>query len=224
MNPHVSQRTPAPGGIRRVYALVGIVLAFMWVGETTEPAWAHGLRTVVLLLILPPLLLPANRRLTAAFHTSARPGPALARLIAVRVLIVTAALAANALLGHLLDPHSGHALRALAVRVLFVLLTIPLQIRAAHRSRARGVHPSARPSLSAPCVIGAKLTLVTAALLAQLLLNPYMANAQLVIAAILAVTVTALGPAIHARLLITPGTSPVPGPAAQEQSPARATS
>ncbi|WP_157879976.1 hypothetical protein [Streptomyces natalensis] len=214
----MSQHTPA-GGIRRVYAGVGVVLAFMWVGEAAEPAWAHGLRTVVLLLILPPLLLPANRRLTAAFHTAARPGRALARLIAVRVLIVTAALAANALLGHLLDPHSGHALRALAFRVLLVLLTIPLQIRAARRSRARGVHPSARPTLSAPRVIGAKLALITAALLAQLLLNPYMANAQLVIAAALAVTVTALGPGVHTRLLIAPAA----GPAVPEQGPARAT-
>ncbi|MFF3137426.1 hypothetical protein [Streptomyces mirabilis] len=62
--------------------MAGVVLAFMWLGEVNEPPWAHGLHTVVLLLIVPSLLLPANRRLTAALHAAARPGRALARLIA----------------------------------------------------------------------------------------------------------------------------------------------
>ncbi|MFB6438347.1 hypothetical protein ACFCVY_16445 [Streptomyces sp. NPDC056411] len=225
MNPHVPDRPPART-VRRVYAVAGLVLAFMWLGEANEPAWVHGVRTVVLLMILPPLLLPANRRLAAAYHASARPGWALARLVTARTLIVTAALAVNSLLGHLLDPPSDHALRALAIRVLFVLLTVPLQIRAARRARARGAHPSARPTLSAPRVIVAKLALVAAALLAQLLLNPYVANAQVLIAAALAGTVTALGPRLHAKLLIAPATPDVPatpdGPDAPEQRPARA--
>ncbi|MYT33121.1 MULTISPECIES: hypothetical protein [unclassified Streptomyces] len=208
MTPHVPKRNPA-GNIRKIYAVAGIVLALMWLGETNEPAWAHGLRTVVLLLILPPLLLPTNRRLTAAFHTARYPARALTRLIAARILIVTAALTVNALLGHLLDPHSDHHFRALAVRVMCVLLTIPLQVRAAHRARGRGAPPPSHPTLSAPRLMCAKLALVVTALLAQLLLDPYVANAQLMIAAALAVTVTAWGPKIHTRLLTTSAT-PIP--------------
>ncbi|WP_369360647.1 hypothetical protein [Streptomyces sp. cg2] len=211
MTPHVPKRNPA-GNIRTIYAVSGTVLALMWLGETDEPAWAHGLRTVVLLLILPPLLLPTNRRLTAAFHSARHPARALARLIAARILIVTAALTVNTFLGHLLDPHPDHHFRALAVRVLFVLLTVPLQVRVAHRARDRGTPPSARPTLSAPRLMCAKLALVGTALLAQLLLEPYVANTQLVIAAALAVTVTAWGPKIHTRLLTTPNTPETPSP------------
>ncbi|MGN5382478.1 hypothetical protein BIV25_19895 [Streptomyces sp. MUSC 14] len=53
-----------------------------------------------------------------------------------------------------------------------------------------------------------KLALVATALLAQLPLIPYMANAQLVVAAALAVTVTALGPQVHTKLLITSAHTP----------------
>ncbi|MFJ9850426.1 hypothetical protein [Streptomyces sp. NPDC101150] len=203
MNPN-PQRPSAARGIRRGYVVAGAVLAFMWLGEANEPAWAHAVRAAFLLLLIPPLLLRTNRRLTAAFYESAHPGPALARLIAARILIVSAALVASAFLSHLMDPHTAHDTTALGIRILCVLLTIPLQIRAAHRARAGGVHPSARPTLSAPRVICAKLGLIAAALLAQMLIDPYVANAQVLTAAAIAVTVTVLGPRVHAKLLIAP--------------------
>ncbi|MGW7487482.1 hypothetical protein [Streptomyces sp. NPDC054786] len=215
MNP---QRQPAARGVRRGYAVAGVVLAVMWLGETNEPAWAHAVRATVLLLLIPPLLLRTNRRLTTAFYESAHPRGALARLITARILIVSAAVVVSALLGHLMDPGAAHDIRALGIRVLCVLLTIPLQIRAAHRARAGGAHPSARPTLSAPRVICAKLGLIAAALLAQMVIDPYVANAQVLTAVAVAVAVTVLGPRVHAKLLITP----TPGTTGQ-RSPARAT-
>ncbi|MFI9048264.1 hypothetical protein [Streptomyces sp. NPDC053427] len=215
MNP---QRRSAAQGVRRGYAVAGVVLAFMWLGEGNEPAWAHAVRAAFLLMLIPPLLLRTNRRLTTAFYESPHPRRALARLIAARILIVSAALVASAVLGHLMDPHTTHESRALGIRALCVLLTVPLQIRAAHRARAGGVHPSSRPTLSAPRVICAKLGLIAAALLAQMLIDPYVAEAQVCIAAAVAVTVAVLGPRIHAKLLIAPTPR-----AAEQRSPARAT-
>ncbi|MFF4954882.1 hypothetical protein [Streptomyces chattanoogensis] len=217
MNPHPQRQSPARG-IRRGYAVAGVVLALMWLGEGNEPAWAHAVRAGFLLLLIPPLLLRTNRRLTAAFHESAHPGRALARLITARILIVSAALVASALLGHLMDPRAAHDARTLGIRVLCVLLTIPLQIRAAHRARAGGVHPADRPTLSAPRVICAKLGLLAAALLAQMLIDPYVANAQVLTAVAIAVSVTVLGPRIHSRLVMTPAPQ-----AAGQPSAARAT-
>ncbi|MFI6765450.1 hypothetical protein [Streptomyces sp. NPDC050355] len=214
MNPDRHEPTPARN-IRRAYAVAGLVMALMWIGEGNEPAWAHAVRATFLLLLLPPLLLRTNRRLSTAFHESARPGPALARLITARVLIVAAALVAGALLGHLLDPHTPVDTRALGIRLLLVALTVPLQIRAARRARAAGAHPSARPTLSAPRLICGKLSLIAAALLTETLLDPYMANAQLLIAAAIAVIVAALGPKIHPQLLV-----PRPTDTAREPSPA----
>ncbi|MFE0187867.1 hypothetical protein [Streptomyces sp. NPDC058989] len=214
MTPDRREQTPARN-IRRAYVVAGLVLALMWIGEGDEPAWAHAVRAIFLLLLLPPLLLRTNRRLSAAFHESARPGPALARLITARVLIVDAALVAGALFGHLLDPHTPVDTRALAIRLLLVLLTVPLQIRAAGRARAAGIDPSTRPTLSAPRLICAKLGLIAAALLMEMLLDPYVADAQLLIAAAMAVGVAALGPKIHPRLLVPrpTGTTREPSPA-----------
>ncbi|MFG2212727.1 hypothetical protein [Streptomyces sp. NPDC048638] len=216
MNPHLPRRSAARG-IRRGYAVAGAVLAFMWLGEADEPAWAHAVRAAFLLLLIPPLLLRTDRRLTAAFYESARPGRALARLITARLLIVSTALAAGALLGRLMDPHAAQDITALGIRVLCVLLTVPLQIRAAHRARAGGVHPSARPTLSAPRVICAKLGLVAAALLAQMLIDTYVADAQVLTAAAIAVTVTVLGPRVHARLLIAPNSRTTTSPQADSR-------
>lgn len=215
MNP---QRQPAARGVRRGYAVAGAVLAFMWLGEANEPAWAHAVRAALLLLLIPPLLLRTNRSLTAAFHESAHPRRALARLIAARILIVSVALVASAFLGRVMDPGGGHDLRALGIRELCILLTIPLQIRAAHRARATGAHPSSRPTLSAPRVICAKLGLIAAALLLQMAIDPYVAEAQVITAAVIAVTVTVLGPRLHAKLLIAPTPR-----ATEQRSPARAT-
>ncbi|MEU9121111.1 hypothetical protein AB0C96_14870 [Streptomyces sp. NPDC048506] len=215
MNPAPRGHAPARS-IRRAYVVAGAVMALMWVGEGNEPAWAHALRATFVLLVLPPLLLRTDRHLTTAFHTSARPGPALTRLIGARVLIVSASLVGSALVGHLLDPHIAFDARALGIRLSLVLLTVPLQIRAARRARAGGVHPATRPTLSAPRLICAKLGLIAAALLAQTLLNPYVANAQLLVAAGIVLTVAALGPTIHPRLLVTH-----PTPAPREPSPAR---
>ncbi|WP_431999213.1 hypothetical protein [Streptomyces sioyaensis] len=217
----MSQDPPAHSStrnIRRGYAVAGAVFAVIWIGGTSEPAWAHAARTTFLMLTLSPTLLWANRRLTAAFHESAHPGRALARLITARVLIVATAVAASALFVHLLDPHIALDAMAIAVPPLLVLLTAPLQIRGAYRARARGIHPSARPELSAARLIPAKLTLVAAALLAQTLLDPYLASAQLLIAAATVVTVTAVGPKLHTKLLTTRAPQ-----ATGQTSPARTT-
>jgi len=67
-------------------------------------------------------------------------------------------------------------------------------------------------------VMGAKLGLIAAALLLQMLIDPYVAEAQVITAAVVAVAVTAVGPRLHAKLLISPAPHAT-GP----RSPARAT-
>ncbi|MGC0318542.1 hypothetical protein [Kitasatospora acidiphila] len=209
MNP--ARHTPHAGGPRQPgaartlrirYTVVGIILAVTWMGESNEPVWEHALRCVVILLIVPPLLLLSERRLTRAVYESEQPRWAIARLITVRIAIISASLCGAYLLGCLLDPHAGGSLVFLGVRLLLVLLSIPLQARAAHRTRASGVHPSTGPVVSPPRLIAAKLILIVAALLAQTLLDHYTHDATVVVAAALVIAVAVMGPKIHPRLLI----------------------
>ncbi|PNE37297.1 hypothetical protein [Streptomyces noursei] len=171
MNPDSAQDPPARN-IRRGYALAGAVLAVVWLGEADEPAWVHGLRTAFILLVFPPLLLWTERRLTAAYQTSAHPGRVLARLITARTLIASTALISGHLLGRLLYPEAARGVTVLGLQLLLVLLTVPVKIRIAHRARATDT-PPAHLSLSAPRLICAKLSLISAALLAQWLIVPH---------------------------------------------------
>ncbi|MCP9206761.1 hypothetical protein [Streptomyces cucumeris] len=206
--------TAAPGArrLRVRYAGIGIFMAFTWVGEGNAPAWEHALRTLAILLILPPVFLRADRHLTHKLYEATRPAPVIAQLITARVVIITAAFGASNLLGHLLDPDTSRSPVMPAAGLLLLLLSIPAQIRRAHRTRARAVHPSARPALSAPRLMLAKLTLVIGALLVQLLLGASMDNATYVAAAAIAVTTALLGPVVHRRLMVARTTGAVREP------------
>jgi hypothetical protein len=210
--PRVAEAGPADTrSIRIRYAAMGVFMALTWIGESSEPAWAQALRTVVILLIVPPLLLLSSRRLTQAVYESANHRWALVRLIAARTLILWGAFGIAYELGHLVDPHAANGLVMLGVRLLLVLLTIPFQIRAAHRTRRSEVHPSSAPVVSIPRLIGAKLTLVVVALAVQLLLDRFTQNAGVAVALAIAVTVARLGPRVHTWLMIAPESKrPVP--------------
>ncbi|MFE1176598.1 hypothetical protein [Streptomyces sp. NPDC058773] len=210
MNAH--HKTPEPDGpagsaaarkLRTRYVCIGLWTAFTWSGEGNAPAWEHALRTLVVLLMLPPLLLWANRRLTHKLYESAHPGRVIAQLITARIVIVTAAFGTSIGLGYLLDPHTSRSPVLPAVGFALLLLSIPAQIRHAHRTRTRTTHPATRPALSAPRLMIAKLTLVAAALVTQLLLTPYLADATYVVAAALFLTTAALGPRVHRSFLVT---------------------
>ncbi|ARF53283.1 hypothetical protein B1H19_03090 [Streptomyces gilvosporeus] len=58
------------------YAVAGALFAFLWTGGADEPAWVHASRSAFLLLSLPPILLPTNRRLAAAFLETTKPARA----------------------------------------------------------------------------------------------------------------------------------------------------
>ncbi|WP_310725619.1 hypothetical protein [Streptomyces sp. N2A] len=218
MNAH--QKTPpVPGraasrdrGIRMGYAAIGLFMAFTWMGGSDEPPWAHALRAAVMLLIVPPLLLPTNRHLTHKLYEAEHPAWATGQLIGARILILSAGFGISMLLGVLLYPHADRSLTSLGVRVL-LLLTVPLQIRQAHRTRAHTVHPSARPTVSAPRLMAAKLTVIIAALLAQLLLMPYLSKASVVVAVGIFVTTLTLGPKVHHQLMVTQAPTADRGPA-----------
>ncbi|MEV6569087.1 hypothetical protein [Streptomyces kronopolitis] len=189
--------------LRLRYAAIGLWMAFTWCGEGNAPAWEHALRTLVILLILPPLLLRADRHLTHKLYESAHPGRVIAQLITARIAVVTVAFGTSLLLGYLLDPHADRSPVLPAAGFLLLLASIPAQIRRAHRTRAGTTHPATQPALSAPRLITTKLTLITAALLAQLLLTPYLPNATYAVAAALFLTTATFGPAVHGRFLLT---------------------
>ncbi|TXC96054.1 hypothetical protein [Streptomyces sp. ISID311] len=189
--------------LRLRYTATGLCIAFTWIGEGNAPAWEHALRTLVILLMLPPLLLRANRHLTHKLYESAHPGRVIAQLITARIVIITAAFGTSNLLGRLLDPGAAHPPVLPAIGFALLLLSIPAQIRQAHRTRAHTTHPAAQPTLSAPRLMAVKLIKVTAALVTQLLLTPYLPNATFVVAAALFLTSAILGPKIHRGFLVT---------------------
>ncbi|MEK2477740.1 hypothetical protein [Streptomyces noursei] len=213
---HAHRRTPhahdtpavGPRALRLRYAAIGSFMAFTWIGEGNAPAWEHALRTLVILLILPPLLLRTNLRLTQELYETTRPTRVIAQLVTARIVIIAAAFGTSALVGHLLDPHTGRSPVVPAAGLVLLLLSIPVQVRRAHRTRADRSHPSTRPTLSAPRLIVAKLALITAALLAQLLLGAYVDNATYAVAAAIAITATVLGPAAHGWLLVAQAPAP----------------
>ncbi|MCQ4041521.1 hypothetical protein ACFOSC_12655 [Streptantibioticus rubrisoli] len=187
---------------RARYAAMGMCMAVVWLSEGSEPAWEHALRTGVMLLMVPPLLLRAQRRLASKIYECEHPGRFVAQLIAARLLVLVAAFGVSHLLGAVLDPRASHSLVIPGVAVSLAVAAIPLQVRNAYRGRAGAAHPATRPAFSAARLIAAKLTLVIAALLAQLLLSPYVPSPDAVVAVAIAVVVTALGPRVHAHLLV----------------------
>ncbi|GGX12912.1 hypothetical protein [Streptomyces noursei] len=208
-NPHAHDTSAAgPRMLRLRYAATGVFMAFTWIGEGNAPAWEHALRTLVILLTLPPLLLRTNRRLTHELYETTRPTRVIVQLVTARIVIIVAAFGTSALVGHLLDPHTGRSPVLPAAGLALLLLSIPVQVRRAHRTRADRRHPSSRPAPSAPRLITAKLVLIAAGLLAQLLLGAYVDNATYVVAVAIATTATVLGPAVHRWLLVTHAPAP----------------
>jgi hypothetical protein len=212
----MTEPAPDPGtraGLSRAlrirYAILGVVLAALWVGRSGEPAWEHALRTVLVLLTIRPLLRVTLRYRLRELRSQASASRQVMWLIAIRLAMVGAALGASWLIGYLIDPSHRHAtVRALALRLLLLALTIPLQLYFERRfgDRARGLGRD-RVSLVWGRFVTAKIGLVLAALGAEVLLQDWLGgSADLVVAAGLFVTVTLLGPGAHRRYLIS--TSP----------------
>jgi low temperature requirement protein LtrA len=101
MSSTASTPTAAPGGDRQLrlrYGAIGLVIGIIWVAHGGEPAWEHALRALVLVLVAAPLLHLAGRRRSAT-----APGAAhlsVARLVAVKLLLVAVAFVADWGLGH----------------------------------------------------------------------------------------------------------------------------
>jgi hypothetical protein len=204
---------PAPGprpgagaarALRIRYAVLGLVLAGLWVGHSGEPAWEHALRTVLVLLTIRPLL-----RMTVRYRLRQARSPAstsryVAWLIAFRLAVVGAALGASWLIGYVLDPAHHHgSMRALVVRLLVLALTIPLQLRLVRDYRGGGLGGGAGFSLSWGRFVSAKVALVLVALGVEVLLQRWLGgSADLVVAAGLLVTVAGLGPWAHRRYFV----------------------
>jgi hypothetical protein len=221
---------PRPGAraakaLRIRYAVLGVVLAALWVGHAGEPAWEHALRTVLVLLTIRPLLrMTVKSRLRRA-RSQASTSRYVAWLIAFRLAVVGAALGASWLIGDLLDPAHRHGgVHALVVRLLVLALTIPLQLRFERRYRGRGLGGEAEFSLSWGRFVSAKVALVLVALGVEVLLQRWLgAGADPVVAAGLLVAVAGIGPWAHRRYLVR--ASPrdqgarSPGPRAGAASP-----
>ena len=204
--PDAAGRTRLLRALRIRYAVLGLVLAALWVGRSGEPAWEHALRTVAVMLTIRPLLRVTLRYRLRELRSQASASRYVAWLIAIRLTMVGAALGVSWLIGYLLDPAHRHAtVRALVLRLALLALTIPLQLYVERRHRGPG-HAAASPMLWRR-FITAKVGLVLVALGAEVLLQHWLGpRADLVVAAGLFVTVTLLGPWVHRRYLT--GASP----------------
>jgi hypothetical protein len=88
---------PRPGAraaraLRIRYAVLGVVLAGLWVGHSGEPAWEHALRTVLVLLTIRPLLrLTVKSRMRRGWSQTSTSRQVM-WLVAFRLAVVGAAL------------------------------------------------------------------------------------------------------------------------------------
>lgn len=187
------------------YAILGAVLAGLWVGHSGEPAWEHALRTVAVLLTIRPLLWVTLRYRLRQARSGASTSDYLTWLIAMRLAVVAGALGVSWLIGYLLDPAHRHwGVHTLLLRLLVLALTIPLQVRAARRYRGGRGGPQAR--LLWGRLITAKIGLILAALGAEVLLQRWLGgSADLLVAAGLFAVVALLGPWAHRRYLTSAG-------------------
>lgn len=200
-----SGRAARSRALRIRYAILGAVLAGLWVGHSGEPAWEHALRTVAVLLTIRPLLWVTLRYRLRQARAGASTSDYLTWLIAMRLAVVAGALGVSWLIGYLLDPAHRHwGVHTLLLRLLVLALTIPLQVRAQRRYRGGRGGPQAR--LLWGRLITAKIGLILAALGAEVLLQRWLGgSADLLVAAGLFAVVALLGPWAHRRYLTSAG-------------------
>lgn len=205
--------------LRARYAILGAVMAFLWIGNNSEPAWVHALRLLLVLATIAPLLTLTRRYYARrAASKQQRPRAALYWLIGIRVATVTIALGLGWLVGDLFAPHHSDPARLIALRLGLLAVTIPMQIRLERRRQAVGV---ARPlTVRSPRIIAAKFVLVLVALGAEWLIGMWTPNADLIVAAALFGTVAWLGPKLN-RYFFNPAarSRPATGQAPDEPTP-----
>jgi hypothetical protein len=198
--------------LRLRYLIAGTVLAVLWVGHASEPAWAHALRVGLVLVTVRPLVMLSRRYYARRWSSQARQTRATATLIAIRVLALAAALVAGTVIERLVTHHSYSVHWLTVLRFALLLATIPVQVRLL-RSRA-GAAALGRARWN--WVIAAKAALVLAALGAQIGLDDLVGkHADLIVAAALLATVAFLGPRLHLRLFGA-GRLPAPTPPSAE--------
>jgi hypothetical protein len=183
--------------LRVRYLIAGAVLAVLWIGHASEPAWAHALRVGLVLVTVRPLVMLSRRYYARRWSSQASQTRAIAILIAIRVLALAAALAAGTLIERLVAHHSYSVHWLTVLRFALLLATIPVQVKFL-RSRA-GAAALGRARWN--WLIAAKAALVLAALGAQIGLDDLVGKrADLIVAAGLLATVALLGPRLHRRL------------------------
>ncbi len=189
--------------LRIRYAILGAVMAFLWIGHQGEPAWIHAVRLLLVLLTITPLM-QLTRRYYArrAARKEQHPNAALYWLAGTRVITVFLALAIGSLVSHWLSPHHSDSVRLIIVRGGVLALTIPFEIRFERKRQAAGIN---RPlPIRSPMIIGAKLALVLVAFGADWLLGLWTNSADWIVAAGVFVTVALLGPKAHPYLISRP--------------------
>lgn len=202
--------------LRIRYAILGAVMAVLWIGHSGEPAWLHALRLLLVLLTLAPLMSLTRRYYQRRIaQTEQRANAALYWLVGVRVVTVFLALGIGSLVSYLFAPHHSDSARLIIGRGALLALTIPLQIKFERRRQAAGIN---RPlPIRSPRIIAAKLALVLVAFGAEWLLGRWTSSADLIVAIAVFATVALLGPKVHPYLLNLgrpPKEQPKPQPAA----------
>jgi hypothetical protein len=197
--------------LRIRYAIIGLVMALLWVGHQGEPAWLHAVRLLLVLLTISPLL--ALTRRYRERHTQAaaerHPDAALYWLIGTRIVVIVIAVGLGSLLARLVTHHSD-APKLVLLRLALLALSIPWQVRLERRRQALGLPP--RVPVRSSRIIAAKLLLVALALGADWLLGRWTANADLIVAAAIFAAVALAGPKLN-RYLVIPGQAAAPLPA-----------
>jgi hypothetical protein len=199
----MSETVPAQAArtkrLRIRYAILGAVMALLWVGHMGEPAWIHALRLLLVLLTVAPLMSLTRRYYQRrAASREERPNAALYWLIGVRVVTVFLALGIGSVVSHVFSPHHADSARLIIVRGVLLALTIPLQIRFERRRQAAGIN---RPlPIKSPRIIGAKLALVLVAFGAEWLLGLWTSSADVIVAIAVFAIVALLGPKVHPYL------------------------
>jgi hypothetical protein len=122
--------------IRIRFAISGFVLGATWVWHSSEPAWLHAIRVLVLVVIVGPLVRIALRssRLGRARH---RPASTIITMSAARGLLVLVALGIQWILERSLTVTDATVVTALGLTVAVTLGGPELTFALARRRRSR---------------------------------------------------------------------------------------
>ena len=117
---HPHTRIPVTAAIRVRYALLGLGVGAIWLWQSGTSPWIHGLRILILLIVVPAVAGRLARMIGRRRGRDVRGGLSLGRLVAFKAALALVAVAATVLLAGRVPGLDWYVAAWLALMIAFV--------------------------------------------------------------------------------------------------------